>query len=203
MHVIIIAGASGSGKTTIVELINDCLRANYTTLVISMDQYYRSMKPGKPLDWDNITAIDLDLLISDLDRLVNGTDSIKIPSYDYVSHQRIPDAHESGRPDVLILDGIFALYDPKVRAFATLSIYVDADPIKLCFKRRFHRDVTERGRSGNSVIKQYFEQVLPGYEKFVAPTKKYADLCYTNENDLPTVNTKFIRIVEVCIENNV
>jgi len=201
MYILILAGASGSGKSTLVKLICDRVRENTpekTVHVMSMDQYYYSMTPGHPANWDHINAIDTKLLAEHLRELKAGK-KVNVPQYDYVTHQRIPDSQLLENIDILILEGIFTLYDQELRDLADLKIYVEADPIKLCFVRRFHRDGAERGRSGDSIIDQYFSQVLPGYEQFVVPTKKYADLCYTNEGNKPTECTKFVHIVAMCV----
>ncbi len=197
MFIILVNGASGSGKTTIVRLIKQQLSEKKVEIV-SVDQFYKSLKPSVdttvPYNWDHIDAIDVDHLIECICSVKNGKDTL-FPSYDYVTHQTIPDDYTIEKVDVLIVEGIFALYDKRVRDLADLKLYIDADPYKTCFVRRFNRDVEERGRSGESVVKQYFEQVLDGYKQFVEPTRINADMCYTNELVMPDKNNLFIKMV--------
>ena len=203
MYIVIVNGASGSGKTTIVNLIKEYLSfSDFKIEVVSMDQFYKSLKPGThPHNWDHIDAIDVDRMVRCIGDLQKGENTY-FPTYDYVTHQSIPDAYTIEKIDVLIIEGIFALYDERLRDMADLKIYVDADPYKTCFLRRFNRDIQERGRSPQSIIDQYFGQVLDGYKQFVEPTKIYADIYYTNELIKPDKNTSFIEMVSDFIYHN-
>ncbi len=194
MFLIIVNGPSGCGKTTIVNLLKQSLSISKKVDVVSIDQFYYSLKPGEQRNWDHIDAIEMKLLIQKLEELKAGK-AVWFPEYDYVTHQRIPDKYVIKETDILILEGIFALYDETIRNMADLKIYIDADPINTCFPRRYARDTSERGRSGQSVVNQYMTQVLQGYKEFVEPTKKYADMCYINEQETPTIDTPFIYMV--------
>lgn len=199
MYIIIVAGASGSGKTTIVQLLKERFeQVDKTVATISIDQYYRSMEPGKPRNWDHVSALDLDKLVADIKMLASGEDTVLIPGYDYVTHQRVENKYTFGQTDILIVEGIFALYSEELRKLADLKVFVDADLTQECLTRRLRRDAIERGRSAESVINQYFEQVLPGYNQFVKPTRKYSDIFYLNSGEKPTANTKFIDIIVMC-----
>ncbi len=202
MYLIIVSGASGSGKSTIVNLIKLYLstKSERQVDILSMDQFYKSLKPGDTPNWDDVSAIDTDYLVTVLTELKSGV-QVNIPKYDYVTHQRMDNSYTISDCDILILEGIFTLWHQQIRDLADLKVYIDADPLKVCLPRRYLRDTTERGRSGESIIDQYINQVLPGFEKFVVPTRKYADLCYLNEGIIPNVNDKFIRILGHAILN--
>jgi len=195
MYFILTAGPSGSGKSTIVEIIKKGLmEKDLRVHIISMDQFYKSQVPCSTPNWDDISALDIDLLHKVLYDLKGGHE-VHVPRYDYTTHQRIPDSYTIKDIDVLIVEGIFALWDPEIRQLSDLSLFVDADIMKSCLMRRYERDTASRGRSGASIITQYLDQVVPGYKKYVEPTKKYADVCFVNELEFPSKNTKIIKMI--------
>jgi len=198
MLLISVSGPSGSGKTTIVKLLNKLISEKRKTLIISTDQYYKSLPPSQKLlciNWDHIESIDVNLLYKDIKKIKKHK-KVSIPSYDYVTHQRIDNAYTIDTDiEVIILEGIFALYDNRIRKLSDIKIYIDADPYKICFPRRFKRDATDRGRGGQSIVDQYFGDVLNGYHQFVEPMKKYADVIHVNEGDIPDENSTFIKMI--------
>lgn len=195
MFIVLVAGASGSGKTTIVNHIKNYLGEKGLKIwVISVDQFYKSMHPHENRNWDHLSAINMDALVESVQSIKDGKITM-LPDYDYVTHQSIPNGWEVPiKIDVLIVEGLFALCDERLRNLADMKIYVEADLLKQCLPRRFKRDVTERGRSGESIIDQYTKQVIPGYERFVEPSKIWADLCMPNHGDIPHQETLFIKI---------
>lgn len=198
MYLILVCGPSGSGKTTIVDLLFNLLSHHKKVVKISIDQYYKSLHPSRTLlsiNWDSIESVDMDLLYNDLIRISNYEPTM-IPTYDYITHQRIPNGELiCSDTEIVLLEGIFALYDERIRNLANLKIYVEADPYKTCFKRRYKRDSESRGRGGQSIVDQYFDHVLDGYKKFIEPTKRYADLCHVNEDDIPSEDSVFIKMI--------
>ena len=182
---IIVAGGSASGKTTVVSKLMKSL--NYSDVnVICEDNYYKdqshlSMEERKLTNYDHPNSIDDDLLYEDLKKLLNG-ESIKAPVYDFVTHNRKSDEVLNITPKkVTILEGILALYDERIRDLAEIKIFVESDD-DIRFIRRLHRDITERGRTMEFVIKQYLDTVKPMYDAYISKTKKYADIIIPNDN---------------------
>ncbi len=177
MFTIGISGASGSGKSTLASEIAAALGGR--TLVLTLDMYYRD-HPGLTLEeraaqnYDDPAAFEFEALLEDLASLAAGR-PIRLKSYDYVNHRRNPPGAEAAPPDTLVLEGIHVLHDPRVRARLDLRIFVQVDPDE-CILRRLQRDVTERGRTVESVARQYLATVKPMYERYIRNDAAYADL---------------------------
>ncbi len=173
-----IAGGSGSGKTTVVRLLQERLPQD-AILVLSQDHYYkdqshRPLAERHSLNFDHPDSFDFDLLVGHLAALASGR-TIERPTYDFAAHARTGATLKLDWRPVVMLDGIMALYHEQVRKFIQLGIFVDV-PQDLRFIRRLKRDVQERGRDVDGVINQYLSTVRPMYEQFVAPTRVHADL---------------------------
>lgn len=181
---IVVAGGSASGKTTVVSKMLNSLNPGDVSL-ISMDNYYKdqsnlSMEERLNTNYDHPDSFDLDLLYEQLKELLAGN-YIKEPVYDFKIHSRNQNETITVNPKkVIILEGILPLYDKKIRELASLKIYVESDP-DIRFIRRLKRDTAERGRSIDYVINQYLDTVKPMYEKFIRPTKRYADIIIPND----------------------
>lgn len=181
---IAIAGPSGSGKTTLAEELARELEGTH----FHLDHYYRDLSHMPPderahQNFDHPEQIEHELLLAHLRDLKAGG-SIDRPSYDFATHTRVAGRTKQVlEPHVLLLDGIFALYWPAVRALATLCVYVDT-PDALCFERRLRRDVRERGRSPEQVTAHYAATVRPMAERFVRPTAQWADLVVDGTSSL-------------------
>ncbi len=173
---IAIAGASGSGKTTLAEELARELEGTH----FHLDHYYRDLGHIAPEEraarnFDHPDAIDHELLLEHLRALAGGL-AVEQPCYDFARHTRIPGQTVLVRePHALLIDGIFALHWPAVRALAALKVYVDT-PDAICYERRLRRDVRERGRTPEGVLKHYAETVRPMAERFVRPSARWADL---------------------------
>lgn len=180
---IVIAGGSASGKTTVVDKIQKRLSGTEVT-VIRHDDYYKDQKYVEMLDrqkvnYDHPNALDNDLLIKDLNELLNGNE-IDAPTYDFKLHTRSDITRHIIPSKVIILEGILTLQDERIRNLADIKIFVDSDD-DVRFIRRLVRDMNERGRSMDSVINQYLETVKPMYYEFVKPTKRFADIIIPND----------------------
>jgi len=176
VHIVGIAGGSGSGKTTIVSRITEIVR-DYA--LVPQDNYYRSAEHVNNrsitgFNFDHPDAFDSDLMVEQLQALKAGT-PIRMPQYDFVHHRRRDDSVLVEPRRLVILEGIMIFFDRRVRDLIDLKLYVDT-PDDIRFIRRLRRDITERGRTVDSVIEQYTERVRPGHYEFVEPTKAYADL---------------------------
>lgn len=179
---ILIAGGTGAGKTTVTNEILDELHEDVT--VINQDDYYKSFdelsfEERKKINFDHPDAVDINLLVLHLKRLLKGQ-SVPMPRYDFIKHKR-KSVKEVVRPSkVIILEGIMALEDERVRELASIKIFVESDD-DVRFIRRLVRDMNERGRSLDDVIEQYLSTVKPMYHEFVKPTKRYADIIIPND----------------------
>jgi len=176
--VIGIAGGTGSGKTTVTRRVIEVVGADRVAL-LQMDNYYKnqdhlSFEERTRINYDHPDAFDMPLLMEHLDALINGQE-VESPLYSFVEHTRSRHTKPVKPAPVVVLEGIFALYDPELRQRMHLKVYVDADP-DVRFIRRLKRDVDERGRSPESVIEQYLNFVRPMHIAFVEPSKRYADV---------------------------
>ena len=179
---ILIAGGTGAGKTTVTNEILDELHEDVT--VINQDDYYKSFdelsfEERKKINFDHPDAVDINLLVLHLKRLLKGQ-SVPMPRYDFIKHKR-KSVKDVVRPSkVIILEGIMALEDERIRELASIKIFVESDD-DIRFIRRLVRDMNERGRSIDDVIEQYLSTVKPMYHEFVKPTKRYADIIIPND----------------------
>lgn len=173
-----IAGGTGCGKTTVTERIVSTVGADRVTVIVQ-DNYYRDQahmdfEERLQTNYDHPAAFDWELLFRHLDALMNGV-GIDMPTYDFVAYTRAAETIHLKPSPVLVLDGIFSLYEEKIRDLMGLKIFVDADA-DVRFIRRMLRDTEERGRTVKSVIDQYLDFVRPMHLQFIEPTKRYADV---------------------------
>ena len=175
--VIGIAGGTGSGKTTLMKNIIE--RFGDVVTVLSHDNYYRrhdelTYEERCKINYDEPAALETDLMARHLDLLRQG-ESILCPVYDFTQHNRSNDAIEVVPKRVIIVEGILIFENEPLRNLMDIKIFVDTDAdVRLC--RRIKRDVNKRGRTLESVLTQYQETVKPMHEKYVEPSKKYADI---------------------------
>ncbi|SEW12470.1 uridine kinase [Natrinema salifodinae] len=172
-----IAGGTGAGKTTVSRTVADTVGEAVTR--IPLDNYYEDLshlafEEREQVNYDHPSAFEWELLREQLDALLSGQ-AIEMPQYDFEVHNRKDERITVEPTDVIVLEGILSLHDDAIREMLDLRVYVmtDADVRIL---RRIERDVIERGRDLEGVIDQYLETVKPMHEKFVAPTKKHADV---------------------------
>jgi uridine kinase len=167
-----IAGGSGSGKTLVARTIVRELGSD-RVVIIDQDSYYKNledvpMRDRESRNFDHPDAFDNDLLLTHIRQLLGGF-PIEQPIYDYAEHRRLGETRHVGEHLIIVLEGILIFGDRELREF------IDADP-DVRFIRRLRRDLIERGRSVDSIIRQYEESVRPMHQQFVDPAKRYADL---------------------------
>lgn len=180
----LVAGGSASGKSTVVKEIVDKAGLD-DVLIIKHDDYYQSYddKPfeeRKKVNYDHPGSLDNDLLLVHLNQLLNG-ESIDKPIYDFIEFNRQEKTERIEPKKVIIVEGILILVDERIRALADLSLFVELDD-DTRFIRRMLRDMDERGRSLESIIRQYQMTVKPMFHEFVRPTKRYADVIIPNDS---------------------
>jgi uridine kinase len=173
-----VAGGSSSGKTTISERLTDLTGPEHLS-VIELDSYYVAhddlpLEERRAINYDHPDAFDWPLLNDHIAALSNGA-SVPVPVYDYALYNRSGDVRTVEPARIVVVDGILVLWDRALRDRFDLKIFVDtAADIRLI--RRLRRDVAERGRSTESVIDQWLTTVRPAHERFIEPSKRYADV---------------------------
>jgi uridine kinase len=173
-----ICGGTGSGKTTVARRILENVRDDYV-IFLQQDSYYRNLgdmplELRHQINFDHPDALDNDLFINHVKALRAG-EAIEMPVYDFSTHSRKNETIHIEPKPILILEGILIFVDAALRELMDIKIFVDSDD-DLRFIRRLQRDVHERGRTVESVIKQYLDTVRPMHEQFVEPSKRFADV---------------------------
>jgi uridine kinase len=173
-----VAGGTGSGKTTIAHAVLERAGARRISL-IQHDAYYRDLG-NLPLaqraaqNFDHPDSLENELLIAHLTRL-KQSQPVDVPVYDFTTHTRTSETRRIGPNAVIIVEGILIFADEALRRQMDVKIYVDTDA-DIRFIRRLQRDVAERGRTVESVIRQYMATVRPMHQEFVEPSKRFADI---------------------------
>ena len=175
--VIGIAGGTGSGKTTLMK--NLITEFSDVVTVLSHDNYYKrhddmTYEERCGLNYDEPAALETDLMARHLDVLRQGG-TIDCPVYDFTVHNRSDETIRIAPEKVIIVEGILIFENKELRDLMDIKVFVDTDAdVRLC--RRILRDVEERGRTLESVVTQYQTTVKPMHEKYVEPSKKFADI---------------------------
>ena len=181
-----VAGGTGSGKTTLARHIANAFGDRVA--VITHDSYYRaqndkSVEERALQNYDHPDAFETDLLCRHLEMLANGQ-AVNVPVYDYTIHNRADATVRVEPKPVIVLEGILLFSDEELRNKMDLKIFVDTDADERIL-RRIMRDTAERGRTLESVIKQYLTTVKPMHDAFVEPFKRYADVIVPGGGDNP------------------
>lgn len=188
VKIIGVTGGSGSGKSTVVRKISEVCS---DFAFIPQDNYYKSAtfvsnENITAFNFDHPEAFDMKLLQEHLLALKNG-EAIDMPTYDFVHHRRSEETVHVEPCKLVIVEGLMVLYESFIRELLDLKLFIDT-PADIRLTRRLQRDIAERGRTAESVIKQYIEVVRPGHFNFIEPTKEYADIIIPeggqNENAL-------------------
>jgi uridine kinase len=184
-YLVAIAGGSGSGKTTIVDRVKAMI-PNVDVLIFNGDHYYTDLshlpiERRSMVNFDHPDAIDNKLLIDHVQKLMNN-EPVERPTYDFNLHTRLEKTETLQPAKFIFFDSIFALYHPEIRELCSMRFFVDVGD-DLRFIRRLTRDIKERSRSVESVVDQYLTSVRPMYLKYIAPTKRYADMVIYWEHD--------------------
>lgn len=178
MLVIGIAGGTGSGKTTVVKKIVDCLPQG-EVVVIPQDSYYRDsshlpIEQRQEINFDHPSAVEFELLVRDVEKLKQGQ-AINQPIYSYLNCTRETETIFIEPKHVIIVEGILIFTNPELRDLMDIKVFVDADADDR-LGRVVRRDIVERGRSVNRVLERYEKTVKPMHLQFIEPSKRYADI---------------------------
>jgi len=176
--VIGIAGGSGSGKTTVANAVLQRV-GRHRIAYLPHDAYYRDVRdlPGKQHDqinFDHPDSFENELLIEHV-RSLRDWKAIELPVYDFTTDTRTGETIHVDPRRVILVEGILIFADAELRSLFDVKIFVDTDP-DLRFIRRLQRDISERGRTTENVIRQYLKTVRPSHLEFVEPSKRYADV---------------------------
>jgi uridine kinase len=176
--VIGIAGGSGSGKTTLANLILERIGA-HSIAYLPHDAYYKDLSDLPPnqrmmVNFDHPNSLDTDLLIENIQQLKNNQ-PVDLPIYDFKTHSRTANTRRIEAKPVIMVEGILIFADYMLRKLLDVKIFVDTDS-DIRFIRRLERDISERGRTTENVIRQYLSTVRPMHLEFVEPSKRYADV---------------------------
>ncbi len=197
-----VTGGSGSGKTSVCKKIYEHF-GECSILMLEQDFYYKdqsdlSFEERLETNYDHPLAFDTDLLIEHVEQLLNYQ-AISKPVYDYTVHNRSDEVIHQEPREVIILEGILILEDPRLRDLMDIKVYVDTDD-DIRIIRRLLRDIKDRGRSLDSVIDQYLNVVKPMHNEFIEPTKKYADIIIPeggqNHVAIDLMTTKIAAVLE-------
>ena len=175
--VIGIAGGTASGKTTIVNRLKEYFKDDIS--LVGHDSYYLAhdempFEERSRLNYDHPASFETDRMIADIRKLKEGM-AVDCPVYDFTIHNRSDRTVRIEPRPVVIVEGILVLENEELRNLMDIKIFVDTDADER-ITRRLIRDMQERGRSAQSVVDQYIATVKPMHEKYVEPSKKYADI---------------------------
>ncbi len=202
-----ISGGTGSGKSRFAKELISRFDSN-NLIYISQDSYYKDLahlnyEQRCEVNFDNPDSIDFSDLLRDLKELINYNE-VNIPIYNFKRHKRIEETNKLQPKPIIVLEGIFALYDPRIRELINLKIFVDT-PADIRILRRAKRDINKRERTIESISNQYLETVRPMHDKFVEPTKLYADIIVPNGGKnkvaLDIINSELLPKMENKIKN--
>jgi uridine kinase len=185
-----VAGGTASGKTMLCQAISEQLGVH--CVILEMDHFYRGLTANdvaSEYNFDSPEAIDFAEASRVLSELMEGRAS-QVPIYDFVTHRRSAETREMQSAEVILYEGLFALYDEDIRSRMKIKIFVQTDD-DIRLGRRLKRDLQSRGRDIEGVLYQYFKFVKPSFDDVIAPTSKFADIIVPNWN----TNTVSIRMI--------
>jgi uridine kinase len=185
MYIIGIAGGSGSGKTTFTQKILNQVN-DPRVGVLHQDSYYHAVPPvnlkiNDALNFDHPNAFDWNLMRAHLEALKSGQ-KVEMPIYDYKLSRRTQMTTPLGPCHILLVEGIFALWDEGIRELMDYKcfLHVESD---IRFIRRLFRDLKDRARTLEDIIRQYYDTVRPMHNLYLEPTQQYADIVVGEETD--------------------
>ena len=197
-NIIGIAGGTASGKTTLVSTLCDHYGKD-TSAKISQDSYYKdlsnlSLKQRTITNYDHPNSIDIDLFHENLTELKNGK-VIEKPTYNFETHTRNPSFESIAPKRLIFVEGTLIFHFRRLLNLMLVKVFLFAAE-NIRYNRRIERDVSERGRTIDSVMNQYKKTVLPMHQKYVEPTKKLADIHISGENNIKNSTKQVIQTID-------
>lgn len=197
MYIIGIAGGTASGKTTVVRKIVESMPQD-EVVVIPQDSYYKDsghipVEERQFINFDHPDAFDWELLTEQITMLRSGK-PIEQPTYSYITCTRQPETIHIEPRKIIIIEGIMAFVNPELRELMDLKVFVDADADERLI-RLIRRDIVERGRTYEKALSRYERNVKAMHNKFIEPTKQYADIIITQGGN----NEKAIKALQMAI----
>jgi uridine kinase len=200
--VIGVAGGSGSGKSTVTREVLASIGPDMAAVVMQddyyLDQTHLSPDDRRKTNYDHPDAFDWPLMMQHVQALIRG-EAIEMPVYDFALHNRSSRTITIKPAPVIVIEGLFALYDADLRKMMSLKIFVDTAP-DVRFIRRLQRDIAERGRSTENVVSQYLETVRPMHKQFIEPTKRHAHVILPHGANGPAVDIITTKVINVIRE---
>jgi uridine kinase len=198
-YVIGVAGGSGSGKSTVSQQVLAAFGDDMVSVVMQ-DDYYRDQSDLSPearrrQNYDHPQAFDWPLLVQHVQALRRGQ-AIEMPVYDFTIDNRSDKTIRVAPAPVIVIEGLFALYDADLCSMMSLKIFVDT-AADVRFIRRMQRDIAERGRSLESIVGQYLGTVRPMHKQFIEPTKRNADVILPHGANDPAVDVITTKVASV------
>jgi uridine kinase len=192
------SGGSGSGKTTLAAAIHERL-GKHRSVVLSLDAYYKDLnhlplEERAAVNFDHPDALDVQLLTQQIRQLRCGR-AVEVPCYDFTTHTRRSETLTLQSTAVVLVEGILLLALDSIRSRLDLKVFVDA-PADIRFIRRLLRDIQERGRTVDSCIQQYYATTRPMHFAWVEPSKAFADVVISSEEEIETLVTLLIERIE-------
>ena len=200
-YIIGVAGGTSAGKTTIVSKLFDYY-GNNRSVIIGQDSYYKhhdelNFIQRTMVNYDHPDSIDIDLFYSNLINLKNGK-KIKKPTYNYKTHTRDTSLKLITPKKLIFVEGTLVFHFKRLVNLMSIKIFINA-PEKVRFNRRLARDISERGRDIDSVLKQYKDTVSPMHQKFVEPSKDIADINISGNIDIEKSVNEIIKSIDTVL----
>ena len=200
--VIGVAGGSGSGKSTVTREVLASIGPEMTAVLMQDDYYcdqsHLSVVDRRKTNYDHPDAFDWPLMVQHVQALCSGQ-AIDMPVYDFTTDNRSSKTITVNPAPVIVIEGLFALFDADLRKMMSLKIFVDT-AADVRFIRRLQRDMAERGRSTESVITQYLQTVRPMHKQFIEPTKRHAHVILPHGANGPAVDIITTKVVSLIRE---
>jgi uridine kinase len=200
--VIGVAGGSGSGKSTVTREVLASIGPEMTAVLMQDDYYcdqsHLSAEDRRKTNYDHPDAFDWPLMVQHVQALCSGQ-AIDMPVYDFTTDNRSSKTITVNPAPVIVIEGLFALFDADLRKMMSLKIFVDT-AADVRFIRRLQRDMAERGRSTESVITQYLQTVRPMHKQFIEPTKRHAHVILPHGANGPAVDIITTKVVSLIRE---
>jgi len=197
-YIIGIAGPSCSGKTALAECLMKKLGQDNCSL-IQLDFYYNDLSHLTPKEtevhnYDHPDALEKELLIEHVSNIADG-ENIYIPVYDYVTHTRTQKKKLLKPVKFILVEGLFCLYWERLRKIFNTTVFISVKD-SVCFNRRIERDTKERGATREYVLNQYKTTVRPMFNKFIKPTRVYANVIVNGEDLLEKSACTILKVFE-------